>query len=218
MRPDDHFKAHVDLVARLALKLKRQLGLSLDERELRAWGYQGLMEAKHRYRSDRGAQFSTFAYYRIRGAMLDGIRKQGWAGRRTYARIKAVETGDRLAEQHAPSSGKRARAERSTRAADIDGILGGIGTAYLLSSVGLSDGLEDTSPETLFAAAEHCQAVRAQLHRLPTRERTLLEAVYFEGATLEEAGAKLGISKSWASRVNAKALARLRRNLTGLGA
>jgi RNA polymerase sigma factor for flagellar operon FliA len=127
-----------------------------------------------------------------------------------------LETADRLAEQHAASAGNRARAARSGRAAEIEGVLGSIGAAYLLASIGLCE-REDASPENLVAAAEHCEAVRAQLQRLPTRERALLEALYFEDATLEEAGARLGISKSWASRVNAKALARLRRNLTGLG-
>jgi RNA polymerase sigma factor for flagellar operon FliA len=94
MYRDAEAQAHRELVERIVRRLQRELDLSCDTDDLRGWGQQGLLEAKQRFDPARGVRFSTFAYYRIRGAVLDGVRKQGWLSRRAHAKVRAYEAAD----------------------------------------------------------------------------------------------------------------------------
>src|SRR5690349_3163195 len=104
MHDGDDFAAHQELVERVVRKLIRELDLSCEPGDLQAWGHQGLLEAKQRFDPSRNVRFSTFAYYRVRGAVLDGVRSQGFLKRRAYAKLKAFEATDSLAEEHAASA------------------------------------------------------------------------------------------------------------------
>jgi RNA polymerase sigma factor for flagellar operon FliA len=207
----DDFAAHEQLVERVVRRLLRELDLTCDPGDLRAWGHQGLLEAKQRFDPARNVRFSTFAYYRVRGAVLDGVRSQGFLKRRAYAKLKAFEAADSLAEELAESRVPGADLSRAARARELDEAVGKITAAYLLSALGQADEGATDTPESLVEAAEDHSAVRDGLASLPERERELLEAVYFGGATIEQAGARLGLSKSWASRMHAKALSRMRK-------
>lgn len=213
MRGDPDSEAHYELVERVVHRLQRELDLSCDIGDLRAWGHQGLLEAKQRFDPNRGVRFSTFAYYRVRGAVIDGVRKQGWLRRRAYAKLKAYEAGDDVAEQladgeaQAPSNSLRERAQK------LEEALGKISAAYMMSAVGQGEEDAPDTPEELMTSAQVRVTVKESLAALPERERVLLEAVYFDGSTIEEAGQRLGLSKSWASRMHAKALERLRKGL-----
>lgn len=218
MDESDDFAAHQELVERVVRRLIRELDLSCEEGDLRAWGHQGVLEAKRRFDPTRGVRFSTFAYYRVRGAVLDGVRSQGFIKRRAYAKLKAYQAADALAEHSAESSATGPSSELSPglqgRAQEIEDVLGKISAAYVLSALGQSEEHEHETPESLTAHAQDRSAVQDSLAGLPDKERRLLEAVYFEGTTIEEAGAALGLSKSWASRIHAKALSRMKKSLS----
>lgn len=207
----DDFAAHQELVERVVRRLIRELDLTCDPGDLRAWGHQGLLEAKQRFDPARKVRFSTFAYYRVRGAVLDGVRSQGFLKRRAYAKLKAFEAADSLAEELAEGNAAGPELSREARARELDDAVGKISAAYVLSALGQADERAADTPESLVEAAEDRSAVRDGLASLPEKERELLEAVYFQGATIEQAGAQLGLSKSWASRMHAKALSRMRK-------
>jgi RNA polymerase sigma factor for flagellar operon FliA len=211
MHDGDDFAAHQELVERVVRRLIRELDLSCEPGDLHGWGHQGLLEAKQRFDPSRNVRFSTFAYYRVRGAVLDGVRSQGFLKRRAYAKLKAFEAADAVAEHYAESSAAGPRPSHEARARELDEAIGKISAAYVLSALGQADERAADTPESLVEAAESRSAVRDSLATLPEKERTLLEAVYFGGATIEEAGARLGLSKSWASRMHAKALSRMRK-------
>jgi RNA polymerase sigma factor for flagellar operon FliA len=194
-------------------RVVRELSLSVDLGDLRGWGQQGLLEAKQRFDPTRGARFSTFAYYRVRGAMLDGIRRQGWIRRSAYAKLRALEAADALCDEHAEANAQGPTPSVAARGASIDDILGKISAAYLIASVGQAESETHETPESLLASEEQRVVVKQSLDVLPERERTLIEAVYFEGVTIEEAGARLGLSKSWASRMHGKALERIKKRV-----
>jgi RNA polymerase sigma factor for flagellar operon FliA len=214
MPDSDDFAAHQELVERVVRRLIRELDLSCEAGDLLAWGHQGLLEAKQRFDASRGVRFSTFAYYRVRGAVLDGVRTQGFIKRRAYAKLKAYEAADSLAEDSAEAAAASGAPALAERAREIEDMLGKISAAYVLSALGQSEERDQHTPESLIADAQDRVAVHDGLAALPDKERLLLEAVYFSGATIEEAGAKLGLSKSWASRIHAKALSRMRRKLS----
>jgi RNA polymerase sigma factor for flagellar operon FliA len=213
LRSDAELEAHRELVERIVRGLMRELDLSCDPDDLRAWGFQGLLEAKQRFDAGRGVRFSAFAHYRIRGAILDGVRSQGFLRRRAYARLKAFEATDALAEDLGAQAGTASSASVASRAKDLDSALGKITAAFLISAVGQGEERAPEGPDRAMETAQEKSSVQAGLKELPERERNLLEAVYFEGVTIEEAGARMGLSKSWASRMHAKALERMRKQL-----
>ena len=213
MYRDAEAQAHQELVEKIVRRLQRELDLSCDPDDLRGWGQQGLLEAKARFDPARGVRFSTFAYYRVRGAVLDGVRKQGWLSRRAYAKLRAFEAVDASGEQIAATEAQSPSEDVAARARALDEAIGKISAAYVMSVVG--QGADDTpdTPEELLDGAELRATVQSGLAALPERERVLLTAMYYEGVTMEEAGARLGLSKSWTSRLHGKALDRLRKNL-----
>ena len=213
MYRDAEAQAHQELVDKIVRRLQRELDLSCDPDDLRGWGQQGLLEAKARFDPSRGVRFSTFAYYRVRGAVLDGVRKQGWLSRRAHAKLRAYEAADHAGEQLATVEAQSPSESVAARARALDEAIGKISAAYVMSVVG--QGLEDApeTPEELLDGAELRATVQSGLAELPERERVLLTAMYYEGVTMEEAGARLGLSKSWTSRLHGKALERLRKSL-----
>jgi RNA polymerase sigma factor for flagellar operon FliA len=84
------------------------------------------------------------------------------------------------------------------------------------SSLMLAD-TSEPAPSEQVATAELSQKIHAMVDSLPTQAADLVRSTYFEGLTLQEAGKRLGISKSWASRVHAKALQQLARSLKLVG-
>src|SRR5215831_15232385 len=99
-------------VRALAAQIKEQLPAEIEYQELVAYGTQGLLEAARRFDPRGGATFSTYAYYRIRGAIFDGLRQMGWLSRGAYRH----RTEDKLASYLAvvsdrESAGKQAGVE-----------------------------------------------------------------------------------------------------------
>src|SRR5262245_34150501 len=82
---------NTSFVRACAAKLKETLPREIEFDELVQCGMQGLLEAADRYDRRHGVAFTTFAYYRVRGAMFDGLRQMGWVPRGEYARLKVDE-------------------------------------------------------------------------------------------------------------------------------
>jgi RNA polymerase sigma factor FliA len=212
------------LVHSLAAKLQRRLGKTMESGDLLAYGTQGLLEAAKKFDPKHGASFGTFAYYRIRGAMFDGMRTMAWYSRSDYARFRAEERENQylanLAEREAagrvaqPSS---ATTDKGEALEEIAGILTGVTAVHLTCMAAARD-----VPDEKFRAAdeqvatdEERERVRDALRKLPAKERRLIELYYFADMSLDAAGAKLGLSRSWASRLHARAVDRLREALAG---
>src|SRR6516164_7092955 len=101
---------HLPLVHAVARKVKRTLNAAVDLEDLVGYGSKGLVEAAERFDARQGVAFSTFAYYRIRGAMYDGLRTMGWYSRADYARYRAEERANEYLRSQADREGA-ARAE-----------------------------------------------------------------------------------------------------------
>ena len=171
-----------------------------------------------------GVAFTTFAYYRIRGAMYDGLRTMGWYSRADYARYRAEERANELLRTHAEQEGAAraeapggapppasdARAEALAAAAEL---LAGIATVHITSLAAAATVADESASPAADASVDTQRLsgrVREAIATLPPKERKLMELYYFADKTLEEAGAELGLSKSWACRLHARAVALLR--------
>lgn len=211
---DDAFvKEHEPLVRKLAVRVRNQLDLTTEVEELMAYGYRGLVEARERFDPTRGVQFTTFAYYRVRGAMLDGVRAMAYLPPAIHSQRKAAETLDREAEAAAirRAESPEARASAAATLEAMDDILAKTCAAYVISVVGQDQ--PSASPDETLIRDEDRQRIRLALDVLDQRERALVEGYYFEERTLEELSREMSISKSWASRICSRALGRLREAL-----
>ncbi|MET0386245.1 MAG: sigma-70 family RNA polymerase sigma factor [Polyangiales bacterium] len=215
MREDDQFvKEYEGFVRAIALQTRSQLGLDSAVEDLVAFGFQGLLEARQRFDASKGVAFKSFAHYRVRGAILDGVRAMARLPRRAYARLRAAEALDQVAESGADNQGA-ANAAPKTEAnlRSIDAILGRVAAAYTVA-VSAEDAAQGAgSPEDALLHEERLTRMRAALSTLPDRERHMIEGHYFQGKRFDTLSAELGISKSWGSRVHAHALDLLRQAL-----
>lgn len=203
------------LVRSLAMKLKAQLDVTCELDDLIAFGNQGLVQAAGRYDPARGAQFQTFAYYRIRGAIIDGIRAMAYLPRRAHEKLKAAEAQDDVTEAvgEARAASPEARGDVGATVTAIGDTLGRLTASYLMSSVGQGEEDKPDTPEEMLLSAETRARVTKAVATLPDRERALVTGFYLQGRTFEEVAKELGISKSWASRLHTKALDLLKQAL-----
>ena len=221
---DGLVEQHLNLVHSLASKLQRRLGLTMEPGDLIGYGTKGLIEAAKKFDPKQGTAFSTFAYYRIRGAMFDGMRTMAWYSRADYARFRAEEreneylanVADREAAGRAgqPSS---AETDKGQLLENIAEILGGAAVVHIASIEAARDVPDERmkAPDEQLEAFQDSARLRKALRKLPKNERRLMELYYFADMNLNSAGAKLGLSKSWASRLHARAVDHLREELGG---
>ncbi len=219
---DQLVEQHLHLVHAIAAKLRHRLGKTMEPGDLVGYGTQGLLEAARKFDPRQGTAFGTFAYYRIRGAIFDGMRTMGWYSRGDYARFRAEERANEyLAAECAREAALRAAspagptqdgADKSEVLEDIAGLLGAMATVHITSIEAARDAPDDRfkAPDQEVLEAEGRERVRAALATLPDKERRLMELYYFADMNLEDAGKKLGLSKSWASRLHSRAVDHLR--------
>jgi RNA polymerase sigma factor for flagellar operon FliA len=197
----------------------------VDKQEIVSLGDLGLVEAASRWDPDGGASFATFAWYRVQGAIVDGLRKGSNLPKRVWAQLVALRAaGDYLEAQAAREAAARARgaaapSDTQSRLAEVRDAMAAVEAVYVVSQRSF-DEVEHT-PESDDSLDDRIdrgslrRRIDAALAALPERERALIEKHYFDGKNLLEAGAELGISKSWASRLHAQAVDRLRARLAG---
>jgi RNA polymerase sigma factor for flagellar operon FliA len=215
---------HLHLVHSIAAKLKGRLHKTMEPGDLVGYGTQGLIEAAKKFDPSQGTAFGTFATFRIRGAIFDGMRTMGWYSRRDYAQFRAEER----ASEYLAAASEREAVERGAGGVEpapdkaqvleeIAQLLGGVAAVHITSMESACDVPDDRfkAPDEEAEENEERQRVRSALGKLPDKERRLMELYYFSDMNLEDAGAKLGLSKSWASRLHARAVNHLREALEG---
>jgi RNA polymerase sigma factor FliA len=217
MRADDQFVVEYEgFVRGVALQTRAQLGLDTPVEDLVAFGFQGLLEARQRFDSTKGVAFKSFAYYRVRGAILDGVRAMARLPRRAYARLRAAEAVDEFSESKGDGVANAAQpiTPYAGNLRAIDSILGRVAAAYTVA-VTAEDAAEGAgSPEEALLREERFARMRVALQTLPERERRMIEEHYFQDKRFDVISAELGISKSWGSRLHAHALDLLRQALS----
>jgi RNA polymerase sigma factor for flagellar operon FliA len=221
-RPDvlARFKSEIDLVDLNARQLLRRMGSSfvtLDD--LKSFGQEGLLQAARNFDESRGVPFRRWANLRIRGAMIDGVRRWSSVPRRLYRELHSIEAADHVQSVYDEEDAASRATTPEAADARLGTYLAGIATAIAMGTMIAapranvdSDG-RDVTPEDLVGNAELLARVRTIVSRLPDAERTLIERHYFGDETLDQAAASLGLSKSWGSRLHARAIETIAREL-----
>jgi RNA polymerase sigma factor for flagellar operon FliA len=205
------------LVRSLAWTIHRKLPAHVELDDLIGYGQVGLAEAARDFDPKRGGQFTTFAYYRIRGAILDGLSKMNWFNRSDFYRGRYERLANEvLNSEQAAESGSRI--EEDVRW--FKGVTSALAVVYLCAHRADDETAEANladpaaiSPVSVAIRRETYRKLHDLIDALPGDSGRLIRSTYFEGLTLKEAGERLGISKAWASRLHAKALGQLARSL-----
>ncbi|HUQ01529.1 MAG TPA: sigma-70 family RNA polymerase sigma factor [Kofleriaceae bacterium] len=215
---------HLDLARKAASLYYPRVRAHVSYDDLVAMASVGLSEAASRFDPAVGASFKTFAWYRVQGAILDGLRKETALPRAVWARIVTLRaTASYLEAQAQRASAAKDKAQAATTAdklREVRAALGAIRTMYTVSIHQLEpDSFRSTesAPDDALARERQKQALSAALATLPEKERQLMHKHYVEGKSLLDAGAELGMSKSWASRLHARAVDQLRARLADTG-
>jgi RNA polymerase sigma factor FliA len=219
-------EGHLELSQRAAAMIYPRVKGYIEFEELVSLANAGLAEAASRFDPSRGASFATFAWYRVHGSIVDGLRRATTLPRRTWAKLVALRAASEYLENRGEraAAAARAGAPPPTGAAALTAIqdaMSAIRTMYMTSLEALQQrqrfDLVDEAPDVIEQLDTNRLAVRLRtaIEQLPERERELVKKHYWEGKNLLEAGAELGISKSWASRLHAQAVERLRAIVDG---
>lgn len=223
---DDLIARCAPLVKRIAYHLLARLPASVQVDDLIQAGMLGLLEATRRYDPTQGANFTTFAEPRIRGAMLDEIRKGDWTPRSVHRKAREVTAAIHAVET---ASGREARdrdvAERlGMTLAEYHETLADLRGQKLLSLDEPGADQENEAERIPAPNADPAEAVNrdsllkllaSAIDLLPEREKLVLSLYYDEELHLKEIGAVLGVSESRVSQLHSQALARLKARVAG---
>jgi len=211
--------------ARLASHIPRELDIS----DFISAGTVGLVQALENFDLGRGLAFSTFAIPRIRGAMLDEIRRWDRVPRSARERRRRVEE-TRTKLQRCFGRPPKASEIADALGIDLDTIKGWtngakspvfltLGTPVPSSESGecsLAETIPDTAlecPGVALSNAETVKEVRAAMLTLPQKDRMVLSLYYYEGLTFKQIGVVLHVSESRISQIHSRALKNLRQQL-----
>jgi RNA polymerase sigma factor FliA len=224
----ERFHAELELVEIIARQLRRLLGPSTSHDDLLASGREGLLDAARRFDPERNATFRSYANHRVRGAMLDGIRRAAPLPRRAHERLLAVQAATAVLEGEAAIAEEPASVPADlTEAEDVLAEqLSAMAMGAALATMAVPehttsavkewsafDGEASKNPEDAIVHAELLSKVRMALAELSPEASAVVRRHYMEGETLTDIARDFGMSISWASRLLARTTACLANRL-----
>lgn len=226
-QPDELIQRHAVLVKRIAHHLAARLPPTVQVDDLIQTGMLGLLEAARTFDGAMGASFETYAGTRIRGAMLDEVRRHDWTPRSVHRKARDAAAAIRVVENR---EGRAARdAEVATELGigleEYARIQADAASCRLVSTEdlvvekgetresGSALGVADDDPLATMESAGFRDGLIQAIEQLPEREKLVLSLYYEEELNLREIGAVLGVSESRVCQIQGKAMLRLRARL-----
>ncbi len=230
---DALIQEYLPLVKQIAGRLSFGLPPQVEEEDLVGSGVIGLLEALERFNTAYDTGFKTFATWRIRGAMLDELRKLSWSPRSLYRRLRELQGAEqKLSHQlgREPSTAELATELKWSPEA-VDQVYSQMNSHALISLESLlfapaaAEGKEEEllpagpfiTPEDSVEREERRSVLTGAIAALPERDKLLLALYYKEELTLKEIGMVLHVSTARVSQLHARALRSLRDKLTEAG-
>lgn len=219
-------EASLPFVEALARRMASTMPHSIDLGDLVQDGVIGLIDAAHRFDEGRGIKFETFAERRIRGAMIDALRKDAWPRgvRRVRRELEAAREKLRAELGHEPSLADLAAAVGCDEKR-LGKTIVRINTIESTSPFSSSDQVDEQQlpavlvpaeperPDVAYEQTEVRDRVRRAVATLPAREQRVIALYYYGEVTMKEIGTELGVNESRVSQLHARALRRLREAL-----
>ena len=218
--------ASLQFVEQLARRVAATMPHSIDIGDLVQDGVIGLIDAAHRFDESRGIKFETFAERRIRGAMIDALRKDAWPRgvRRQRRELEAAREQLRrelgcepsLADLAARVGSDEKRLGRTIVRINAIESTSPLASGDRMDESSLPTALVPSEPERPDVAYEREQTkarVRGAIASLPKREQKVIALYYYAEATMKQIGAEIGVNESRVSQLHARAIRRLREAL-----
>src|SRR5215470_9204710 len=215
--------AGIPFVEALARRMAATMPNSIDIGDLVQDGVLGLIDAAHRFDAERGIKFETFAERRVRGAMIDALRRDAWPRgvRRQRRELDAAREALRRELGHEPSMADLAarvgsdekRLSRTIVRINTIEATSPLATGEHMDESSLPTALVPSEPEAPDAAYERTETrdrVRGAIQALPWRERKVIGLYYYGEVTMKQIGAEIGVNESRVSQLHARAIRRLR--------
>ena len=227
---DRRIVAGLPFVEALARRMAASMPNSIDIGDLVQDGVLGLIDAAHRFDEARGIKFETFAERRVRGAMIDALRKDAWPRgvRRQRRELDAAREALRRELGHEPSMADLA-ARVGSDEKRLSRTIVRINTIEATSPLANGDHLDESNlptvlvpsepdaPDTAYEKSETRDRVRTAISALPPREQKVISLYYYREATMKEIGSAIGVNESRVSQLHARAIKRLRESLGQMG-
>lgn len=215
---------HIELVKRIAYHLIGRLPAHTEVDDLVQSGMMGLLEAANNYDPSRGASFATFAGIRIRGAMLDEVRRHDWTPRSVHQKHRRISEAIRSIEaetgRHAEPKDIAARLDisldeyhknlRDSAGCRLFSLDEPVDDTMLTRQIAQADSI---APDEALSENQFRQDLARAIRRLPERERLVLSLYYERELNLREIGEVLGVSESRVCQIQGQAHARLRASI-----
>jgi len=212
---------HVPLVKRIAYHLLGRLPADVQVDDLIQAGVVGLLEAARQYDAGQGASFETYAGIRIRGAMLDEVRRSDWTPRSVHRNARRVSEAMRAVEHR---EGREARPQEVAEELDVrlEEYQRMVADAVCCRVLSFEDMFEPESegenrlpgsePDPLqrLQEGDFREALAKEVDGLPEREKLVMSLYYDDELNLREIGEVLGVSESRVCQLHGQALVRLR--------
>lgn len=222
----DRIDTSLPFVQAMARRMASSMPHSIDVADLVQDGMIGLIDAADRYDESRGIKFETFAERRVRGAMIDALRRDAWPRgvRRQRREIEAAREKLRHELGCEPSVADLA-AHLGSDEATLGRQITRISTIEATSPLASPDDVETANlppvmvpsepaaPDREYEQHEAQDRVRAAIAALPARERKVVRMYYFGESTMREIGLEIGVNESRVSQLHARAVRRLRKLL-----
>jgi RNA polymerase sigma factor FliA len=216
-------EAGLPFVEALARRMAATMPHSIDISDLVQDGVIGLIDAAERFDEARGIKFETFAERRVRGAMIDALRKDAWPRgvRRVRRELEAAREKLRVTLGHEPSLADLAR-EIGADEKRLGKTIVRINTIESTSPLSCGDHVDESQlpavlvpaeperPDHAYEKSEVRNRVKGAIDALPPREQRVIALYYYGEVTMKEIGAELGVNESRVSQLHARALRRLR--------
>jgi RNA polymerase sigma factor FliA len=222
----DRIAAGLPFVESLARRVASSMPHSIELGDLVQDGMLGLIDAACRFDEARGIKFETFAERRVRGAMIDALRRDAWPRgvRRQRRELEAAREQLRRELGAEPSLADLAKRVGSDEAR-LGRTIVRINTIESTSPLSAGDGVngsslpaalvpsEPTAPDRAYEEQEVRDRIRAAIASLPPRERKVIGLYYYNEATMKQIGAEIGVNESRVSQLHARAVQRLKKAL-----
>lgn len=221
------FTKYSDLVTKVAVQLAPNYNKYIDLDDLISYGNIGLLDAIEKYDMDKGVKFETYASIRIRGAIIDEIRKLDWVPRSTRQKFKIVEKAIEEVENTLGRSASMYEIANylSIPTEELEEILAQMSSYAIISMdeqiLELVNEMSantinqnQLTPEDITVREEIKQSLTKAIESLQERDRLIITLYYYEEFTLKEIGKILNITESRVSQLHTRALSRLKAKLS----
>lgn len=220
---DAILRRHLPLVRRVVQRLASRKPPHIDADDLMSWGIVGLLDAIDKYDPTKEVLFSTYAQFRIRGAVLDHLRSLDWIPRSVRQKAAAIDKATR--ELEATHGRAPAEEEIATHLGLTIGeyheLLSAVGEMALFSvdDFGAGGGevrlasettSKDDDPARNLLHHERVRLLAEAIRRLPEREQSVISLYYQDDLTMKEVGQVLGLTESRVSQIHSQAVLRLK--------